>query len=132
MDNSDQFVPEKVLNILSGNSNENPFPLFAQMRSMGSVISIPNPMDENDHKAWMVMHMEEAVQVLKDNKRFTVDPTTILMAAGVLGRALLITLIRHLLIPSLLGSLCFLSMESIIEDYVNSSLELSHPNIWKV
>src|SRR5690625_3955568 len=77
MDNSDQFVPEKVLNILSGNSNENPFPLFAQMRSMGSVISIPNPMDENDHKAWMVMHMEEAVQVLKDNKLFTVDPTTI-------------------------------------------------------
>lgn len=73
----DQIVPEKVLSLFSGESGEDPFPLFAQMRAMGSVISIPFPMGGTDRQAWMVTRMEEAMQVLKDHARFTVDPSTI-------------------------------------------------------
>jgi cytochrome P450 len=54
----------------------NPFPMFAQMRSMGAVVQVPLPFGDGTHKAWMVTRMEEAVQVLKD-KRFTVDRSVI-------------------------------------------------------
>ncbi|KKI92879.1 cytochrome P450 [Bacillus sp. SA1-12] len=77
MNHSDQIMPEKVLSLLSGDRVENPFPLFAQMRAIGSVIPIPNPMGGADRKAWMVTRMEEAMQILKDHSRFTVDPSSI-------------------------------------------------------
>ena len=77
MSSMDQTVPKKVLSLFSGESGENPFPLFAQMRAMGSVISIPFPMGGTDRQAWMVTRMEEAMQVLKDHARFTVDLSTI-------------------------------------------------------
>ena len=77
MSSMDQTVPKKVLSLFSGESGENPFPLFAQMRVMGSVISIPFPMGGTDRQAWMVTRMEEAMQVLKDHARFTVDLSTI-------------------------------------------------------
>ena len=54
----------------------NPFPMFAQMRSMGAVVQVPLPFGDGTNKAWMVTRMEEAVQVLKD-KRFTVDRSVI-------------------------------------------------------
>ncbi|RCW43515.1 cytochrome P450 [Paenibacillus prosopidis] len=77
MSNSDQNLPEKALNIFSGASGENPFPIFAQMRAMGSVIQIPFPMAGEGGQAWLVTRMEEAMQVLKDHHRFTVDLSSI-------------------------------------------------------
>ncbi|MFY4774032.1 cytochrome P450 family protein [Metabacillus sp. RGM 3146] len=78
MNNSDKIVPEKaILSLFSGKSGENPFPLFAQMRELGCVIPISNPMGSTDRPAWMVTRMEEAMQVLKDHARFTVDGSSI-------------------------------------------------------
>jgi cytochrome P450 len=78
MKHVEQNVPEHaILGVLSGKSGENPFPLFAQMREMGSVIPIPFPLGGSDNKAWIVTHMEEAMKVLKDSNHFCVDPTTI-------------------------------------------------------
>ncbi|WP_176585865.1 cytochrome P450 family protein [Priestia megaterium] len=77
MNNSDQTLGKSVLSLLSGESSENPFPLFAQMRGISSVIPIPFSMQGINHQAWMVTHMEEAMQVLKDHTRFTVDPSFI-------------------------------------------------------
>ncbi|MCP3739388.1 cytochrome P450 family protein [Rossellomorea sp. BNER] len=78
MNNSDQRLPEKaVLGLLSGESGENPFPLFAQIREVGSVIPIPSPMGGTNQQSWMVTRMEEAMQVLKDHSRFTVDQSSI-------------------------------------------------------
>lgn len=77
MSNPKQSVSEKVLGFLSGESTENPFSLFAQMRELGPVISIPNPIGEPDVQAWMVTRMDEAIQVLKDHHHFTVDPSSI-------------------------------------------------------
>lgn len=76
MNNPDQIVPE-ALSLFSGDSGENPFPLFAKMREMKSVIPIPFPMGGTNRQAWMVTRMEEAMQVLKDHAHFTVDPATI-------------------------------------------------------
>ncbi|WP_353626431.1 cytochrome P450 [Bacillus sp. JCM 19041] len=70
-------IQEKVLHLLSGKSEENPFSVFAEMRQEGAVMSIPNPMGGGDRQAWVVTHMEEAVQVLKNHNRFTVDPSSI-------------------------------------------------------
>lgn len=78
MNHSKQTLPEQaILGVLSGKSGENPFPLFAQMREMGSVIPIPFPLGGSDNQAWIVTHMEEAMKVLKDNDHFCVDPKTI-------------------------------------------------------
>lgn len=80
MNTSDQIGPEKAaLSLFSGESGENPFPVFAQMRAIGSVIPIPAPfpMGGTDRQAWMVTRMEEAMQVLKNHARFTVDPSSI-------------------------------------------------------
>ncbi|MBM7632351.1 cytochrome P450 family protein [Geomicrobium sediminis] len=73
MTNTEEVVKEQTLNFLSGKSSEDPFSLFAKLRSIGSVVSVPNPMDSNK-QAWMITDMDEAMNVLKDNKRFTVDP----------------------------------------------------------
>lgn len=62
-------------NLFSGASSANPFPLFARLRSTGAVVPIPSR--ENTHQTWMVTRMEEAIQVLKDHKRFTVDPSSV-------------------------------------------------------
>ncbi|MGE7662768.1 cytochrome P450 family protein [Peribacillus sp. NPDC097197] len=77
MNKSDQMMPEQVLNLLSGENKENPFSIFAQIRKAGSVISIPNPFGQTDSKAWLVVHMDEAIQVLKQHAIYTVDPKTI-------------------------------------------------------
>lgn len=78
MNNSNQTVPEKeVLSVLSGESGENPFPLFAKIRAMGAVVPIPFPIGGTDRQTWMVTRMEEAMQVLKDHTRFTADRRSI-------------------------------------------------------
>jgi cytochrome P450 len=87
MNLSDQNAAEKPAFSLFGSENaENPFPLFAQLRQMGSLIPIPNPITGTG-QAWIVTRMEEAMQVLKDHVRFTVDPGTI--AGGMNIRAAL-------------------------------------------
>lgn len=78
MKNLEQNIPEQaILGVLSGKSGENPFPLFGQMREMGSVIPIPFPLGGTDNQAWIVTHMEEAMKVLKDNDHFCVNPASI-------------------------------------------------------
>ena len=62
--------------LFGGQFAVNPFPLLAQMRSMGAIVPIPVPFREGMQKAWMVTRMEEAVQVLKD-RRFTVDGSAV-------------------------------------------------------
>lgn len=73
--------PQDIMLGLLGGANAdllaNPFPLFGLMRSMGAVIPIPFPIAGMDHQAWAVSRMEEAVQVLKDHTRFTVDASSI-------------------------------------------------------
>src|SRR5258708_35946085 len=51
-----------------------PFPLFAQMRVKGAVVPVPFPTG-GQQKAWMITRMEEALLVLKDSERFTVNYT---------------------------------------------------------
>ena len=77
MNNSDQMMPEQVLNLLNGQNKENPFTIFAKIRKTGPVLSIPNPFGQKDNKAWLVVHMDEASQVLKNHAIYTVDPKTI-------------------------------------------------------
>lgn len=67
-----------MFSLLIGDNAElvaNPFALFAQIRSMSAVMPLPFPLGET--QAWMVTRMEEAVQVLKDQPHFTVDPGSI-------------------------------------------------------
>ena len=78
MDMTVQTTAEKAARKLFGTeSNEhltNPFPLFAQMRTE-AVVSVPNPFPffGDDIQTWMVTHMEEAVQVLRDNATFAIE-----------------------------------------------------------
>lgn len=55
---------------------ENPFPIFERMRSVAPVVPVESPFGLGQ-QGWMVTHFEAAIQVLKDNKLFTVDPTRI-------------------------------------------------------
>jgi cytochrome P450 len=59
-------------NVLSDQFLKDPFSLFAQMRVMGAVVPAPFPTS-TPHKAWMVIRMQEALQVLKESRRFTLD-----------------------------------------------------------
>src|SRR5579875_1917191 len=51
---------------------ENPFPIFEQMRLMGPIVPFDSPFG-GPQKGWLVTRLEEAVQILKDNKQFTVE-----------------------------------------------------------
>ncbi|GHO82234.1 cytochrome P450 family protein [Dictyobacter formicarum] len=59
-------------NVLGDQLLKDPFSLFAQMRVMGAVLPAPFPTS-TQQKAWMVIRMQEALQVLKDSQRFTLD-----------------------------------------------------------
>jgi cytochrome P450 len=77
-----------IFSLFSGDNAEivaNPFGLFALMRSMSAVIPLPFPFGGADRKAWMVTRMQEAVQILKDQAHFTVDPSSI-GVEGLFGR----------------------------------------------
>lgn len=52
---------------------ENPFPILAQMRTIGPIVPVPLPW-ASSQQAWLITRLPEAVHVLKD-KRFTVDST---------------------------------------------------------
>ncbi|MCM2677455.1 cytochrome P450 family protein [Alkalicoccobacillus plakortidis] len=75
-------VEERVLGFLSGQTTESPFSLFAQLREMGPVISVRNPLGESVGNSWMITKMDIATQVLKDAKSFTVDPSSIESDSG--------------------------------------------------
>ncbi|WP_078394782.1 cytochrome P450 family protein [Shouchella patagoniensis] len=77
MNQSNDAIQEKLLHVLSGKSEEDPFSVFAEVRQEGAVMPIPNPMGGGDRQAWVVTHMDEAMQVLKNHHRFTVDPSSI-------------------------------------------------------
>ncbi len=63
--------------LFSGELSANPFPLFKQMRSMGALVPISLPAGPGtSQQAWMVTRWEEAVQVLKDHKRFSSDASS--------------------------------------------------------
>jgi cytochrome P450 len=69
-----------LFSLLGGGNAEllkNPFPMFALMRSMGGIFAMPFPLLGTERQAWAVTRMEEAVQVLKDHTRFTVDASSI-------------------------------------------------------
>jgi len=65
-----------AFSLFTGEHAESAFSLYARLRSRGAVVPLA-PLGP-DRGAWAVTRMEEAVQVLKDHERFTVD----LRAAG--------------------------------------------------
>jgi cytochrome P450 len=79
MTNSEHFIPEEAaLSVLFSNTHvANPFPVFAQLRSLGPVVPFTLPLGGTQSQAWMVTRMEEAVRILKDHAHFTVDPRSL-------------------------------------------------------
>lgn len=63
-------------NVLSDQLLKDPFSLFAQIRAMGAVVPAPFPTSTHQ-KVWMVIRMQEALQVLKESQRFTLDYTAV-------------------------------------------------------
>jgi len=63
-------------NIFSDQLLKDPFSLFAHMRATGAVLPAPFPTGAQQ-KAWMVTCMHEALLVLKDSQRFTLDYTAV-------------------------------------------------------
>ncbi|WP_458464198.1 cytochrome P450, partial [Paenibacillus sp.] len=77
MNNSNNQTSEKAqFNLFSEENSKDPFAMFAQMRSKGSVVPIPNPMG-GAGQTWIVTRMDVAMEVLKDHSRFTVDMNSI-------------------------------------------------------
>ncbi len=67
-----------ISRFFSGELSANPFPLFKQMRSMGALVPISLPARPGTkQQAWMVTRWQEAVQVLKDHKRFSSDASSL-------------------------------------------------------
>lgn len=66
------MAPEQSpFRFFGGELTENPFPVFASMRSMAPLVPFSSG---GSTQSWLVTRMDEAVQVLKD-KRFTIDRT---------------------------------------------------------
>jgi cytochrome P450 len=63
-----------AFSLFTGEHAADPFPLFARLRSIGAVVPLSPPVEGGRTRAWAVTRMEEAVQVLRDSGRFTVDP----------------------------------------------------------
>lgn len=59
--------------LFSGELGESPFPLYARLRDIGPVVPQTLPIPGAGRPVWVVTRMAEAVQVLKDPARFTVD-----------------------------------------------------------
>jgi cytochrome P450 len=73
-----QTAPDEMaFSLLSGELTANPFPMLAQMRSIGALVPLLLPMGGVGSQAWMITRMEEAVRVLKDHAHFTVNPTSL-------------------------------------------------------
>jgi cytochrome P450 len=79
---ADKTAPEiSAFSLLSGEHAGSLFPLYAQLRSAGAVVPLSLPIEGG--RAWAITRMEEAVQVLLDHARFTVNRD-----AGFLGELL--------------------------------------------
>jgi cytochrome P450 len=63
-------------NIFSDQLLQDPFSLFAHMRAMGAVLPAPF-LAGAQQKAWIITRMPEALLVLKDSQRFTLDYTAV-------------------------------------------------------
>lgn len=63
--------------IFGAGFTSDPFPTLAKMRSMPPVLQETIPTRRGPQKAWMVTRLEEAVQVLRRNDLFTVDPSQV-------------------------------------------------------
>ncbi|GHO99656.1 polyketide biosynthesis cytochrome P450 PksS [Reticulibacter mediterranei] len=89
MNTQNQNISDKaIFSLFSGDNSEivaNPFGLLAQMRSTSAVMPLPFPIAGADRRAWMITRMQEAVQMLKDQAHFTVDPSSI-GVEGLFGR----------------------------------------------
>ncbi|HET8844212.1 MAG TPA: cytochrome P450 [Ktedonobacteraceae bacterium] len=76
-------MPEEInsmqaaFSLFGGEHSGNPFPLLAQMRTMGAVLPVPFPLLGADRQVWMVTRLEEAVRILKDPEHFTVDSSAV-------------------------------------------------------
>jgi cytochrome P450 len=75
-DTSDGTPEVGAFSLFTGEHAESAFSLYARLRSAGPVVPLGPLMPGSDRRAWAVTRMEEAVQVLKDHARFTVDPRT--------------------------------------------------------
>src|SRR5262249_25098159 len=78
--------PQLSSKIFSPESAANPYPLYAQLRAGGPIVSIPLPYGLGSANAWLITHYREAVDILKDS-RFTVDATAINPDAGIFGQS---------------------------------------------
>lgn len=65
--------------LFSGELGGSPFPLYARLREIGPVV----PQPTAGRPVWVVTRMAEAVQVLRDPARFTVDSRTLSSSAPV-------------------------------------------------
>lgn len=81
MSTPEQVVSDKnIFSLFSGDNPElvaSPFELLAQIRSVSPIVPLPFSPGGADSRAWIVMRMEESMQVLRDNAHFTVDPHSI-------------------------------------------------------
>jgi cytochrome P450 len=74
---SDETPEVGPLSLFRGEHAESALSLYARLRSVGAVVPLASSTDGSGPRAWAVTRMEEAVQVLKDHARFTVDPRSI-------------------------------------------------------
>ncbi|MEJ8306140.1 cytochrome P450 [Saccharibacillus sacchari] len=63
--------------IFNGENGLDPFAVFAQMREAGPILSVPVEMGGVKFRAWMVTRFDEALEVLKNHRRFTVDRSSL-------------------------------------------------------
>jgi cytochrome P450 len=71
---SDQTTDVGAFDLFTGVHEEDAFSLYGRLRSAGAVVPLAPLMPGSEIGSWAVTRMEEAVQVLRDHARFTVDP----------------------------------------------------------
>ena len=69
---SDGTAEIGAFSLFTGEHAESAFSLYARLRLQGAVVRLSSPMPAMG--AWAITRMEEAVRVLRDHARFTVDP----------------------------------------------------------
>lgn len=75
---SEEVSPETLsAGLFGGEHAAQLFPLLTRMRSNAAVVRMPVPTRGGPQQAWMVTRLEEAIQVLKNDELFTVDPSQV-------------------------------------------------------
>ena len=77
MSTPDGSVDVGAFSLFTGEHGARPFSLYARLRSIGAVVPLSGATGGARGRAWVVTRMEEAMQVLKDSARFTVDPRSV-------------------------------------------------------